>query len=187
LPVLASSGRPVDEKDETSPSSNGRTERAATFAGSTEQATDSNFSRCCTSRSEDFLRTPDIIMIAFPATPVEGRPKRVKHVFSASSRIVVFSPSRRFATASRARSRHRGSREIVSPCATLPIIDTLWLQVAPFLCLSLVKHGARWSARHHKTVLEALESRRPRAARRGIERDIEETLSYLLKRGVFAD
>jgi DNA-binding GntR family transcriptional regulator len=69
----------------------------------------------------------------------------------------------------------------------VPIIDTLWLQAAPFLCLSLVKHGARWSARHHKTVLEALESRRPRAARRGIERDIEETLTYLLRRGVFAD
>jgi DNA-binding GntR family transcriptional regulator len=69
----------------------------------------------------------------------------------------------------------------------LPVIDNLWLQAAPFLCLSLVKHGARWSAKHHETVLAAMAARRPQAARRGIERDIEETLTYLLERGVFAE
>jgi len=78
---------------------------------------------------------------------------------------------------------YNASRMQVAP----PLIDTLWLQAAPFLCLSLVEHGAIWSAAHHDAAIEAFEARDSTAARRAIERDIEETLVNLLEHGAFTE
>jgi DNA-binding GntR family transcriptional regulator len=85
------------------------------------------------------------------------------------------------------RDFHFAIYEASSMQVALPLIDTLWLQAAPFLCLSLVKHGARWSAAYHDVAMEAFDDQDPTAARRAIERDIEETLVYLLEHGAFAN
>ncbi len=85
------------------------------------------------------------------------------------------------------RDYHFAIYEAASMQVALPLIDTLWLQAGPFLCLSLVKHGARWSAVHHDAAIEAFDARDATAARRAIERDIEETLVYLLEHGAFAE
>lgn len=68
----------------------------------------------------------------------------------------------------------------------LPLIDALWLQAAPFLCLSLVKHEAHWDAKHHDAAVAALSAGKPSAVRRAVECDIKATLTHLLDRGVFA-
>jgi DNA-binding GntR family transcriptional regulator len=67
----------------------------------------------------------------------------------------------------------------------LPLIEMLWLQAGPFLALSLVTPGARWTARHHQAALVALRAGHGAAARRAIEADIEETTEQLLERTIF--
>jgi DNA-binding GntR family transcriptional regulator len=69
----------------------------------------------------------------------------------------------------------------------LPLIEMLWLQAGPFLALSLLTPGARWTARHHEAVLVALRMRDAAAARRAVEADIQETTGQLLKRAFFED
>ena len=69
----------------------------------------------------------------------------------------------------------------------LPLIEMLWLQAGPFLALSLLTPGARWTARHHQAALVALRAGHGGAARRAIEADIEETTGQLLKRAIFED
>ena len=69
----------------------------------------------------------------------------------------------------------------------LPLIEMLWLQAGPFLALSLLTPGTRWSARYHQAALIALRGGNGAAARRAIEDDIEETTEQLLKRAIFQD
>jgi DNA-binding GntR family transcriptional regulator len=69
----------------------------------------------------------------------------------------------------------------------LPLIEMLWLQAGPFLALSLLTPGARWSARYHQAALTALRTGNGAAARRAIEDDIEETTEQLLKRAIFQE
>jgi DNA-binding GntR family transcriptional regulator len=69
----------------------------------------------------------------------------------------------------------------------LPLIEMLWLQAGPFLALSLTTPGARWTARHHQSVLAALRASLGSSARRAIEADIEDTSVQLLKRAIFED
>jgi DNA-binding GntR family transcriptional regulator len=69
----------------------------------------------------------------------------------------------------------------------LPLIEMLWLQAGPFLALSLLTPGARWSARYHQAALAALRAGNGAAARRAIEDDIEETTEQLLKRAIFEE
>jgi len=69
----------------------------------------------------------------------------------------------------------------------LPLIEMLWLQVGPFLTLSLTMPGVRWTARHHQAVLTALRTSLGPAARRAIENDIEDSSVQLLKKAIFED
>jgi DNA-binding GntR family transcriptional regulator len=69
----------------------------------------------------------------------------------------------------------------------LPLIEMLWLQAGPFLALSLTTPGARWTARHHQSLLAALRASLGPSARRAIEADIEDTSVQLLKRAIFED
>ena len=69
----------------------------------------------------------------------------------------------------------------------LPLIEMLWLQAGPFLALSLLTPGARWTARFHQAALTALRGGNGQSARRAIEDDIEETTEQLLKRAIFDD
>jgi DNA-binding GntR family transcriptional regulator len=69
----------------------------------------------------------------------------------------------------------------------LPLIEMLWLQAGPFLALSLTTPGARWTARHHQSLLSALRASFGPSARRAIEADIEDTSVQLLKRAIFED
>jgi DNA-binding GntR family transcriptional regulator len=69
----------------------------------------------------------------------------------------------------------------------LPLIEMLWLQAGPFLALSLLTPGARWTARYHRAALTALRGGNGVAARRAIEDDIEETTEQLLKRAIFEE
>jgi DNA-binding GntR family transcriptional regulator len=69
----------------------------------------------------------------------------------------------------------------------LPLIEMLWLQAGPFLALSLLTPGTRWSARYHQAALTALRGGNGAAARRAIEDDIEETTEQLLKRAIFEE
>jgi DNA-binding GntR family transcriptional regulator len=69
----------------------------------------------------------------------------------------------------------------------LPLIEMLWLQAGPFLALSLLTPGARWSARYHQAALTALRGGNGAAARRAIEDDIEETTEQLLKCATFEE
>ena len=61
----------------------------------------------------------------------------------------------------------------------LPLIETLWLQVGPFMYLSLATPGVRWNASQHRAVLSALRRKDRAAARRAIENDVGETARYL--------
>lgn len=61
----------------------------------------------------------------------------------------------------------------------LPLIETLWLQVGPFMYLSLATPGVRWNASQHRAVLSALRRKDRVAARRAIEKDVGETARYL--------
>jgi DNA-binding GntR family transcriptional regulator len=69
----------------------------------------------------------------------------------------------------------------------LPLIEMLWLQAGPFLALSLLTPGARWTARHHQAALVALRAGNGQSARRAIEADIEETTGQLLKKAIFEE
>ncbi len=69
----------------------------------------------------------------------------------------------------------------------LPLIEMLWLQAGPFLALSLLTPGARWTARYHQAALTALRGGNGQSARRAIEADIEETTGQLLQRAIFED
>jgi DNA-binding GntR family transcriptional regulator len=69
----------------------------------------------------------------------------------------------------------------------LPLIEMLWLQAGPFLALSLLTPGARWTACYHEAALVALRGGNGQSARRAIEADIEETTEQLLKGAIFED
>jgi DNA-binding GntR family transcriptional regulator len=69
----------------------------------------------------------------------------------------------------------------------LPLIEMLWLQVGPFLALSLTTLGVRWTARHHNSVLAALRASLGPVARQAIEADIEDTSAQLLKKAIFEE
>lgn len=69
----------------------------------------------------------------------------------------------------------------------LPLIESLWLQVGPFMHVSMAMPEARWKAAHHQGAINGLRRSDAAEVRRAIERDIAESADELLARGVFAD
>ena len=67
------------------------------------------------------------------------------------------------------------------------LIESLWLQVGPFLVFSMRTPAVRWTTEHHLVVIEALTSRNAAAAARAIAADIDESAQHLLGTGVFLD
>ena len=67
----------------------------------------------------------------------------------------------------------------------LPLIEPLWLQAGPIMYFSLISPDMPWDASAHSDVLEALADKDAAAVRRAIERDIRNTVSYLLKSSIF--
>jgi len=67
------------------------------------------------------------------------------------------------------------------------VIESLWLQVGPFLVFSMELPAARWTTEHHVQVMAALKARKVEAAVAAIGADIEETATRLLEVGVFGD
>jgi DNA-binding GntR family transcriptional regulator len=70
-----------------------------------------------------------------------------------------------------------------SNAAILPsLIEALWLRAGPFMYFSLTDPETSWDAAGHTEILEALVERNPTATRRAVERDINDTAKYLLKK-----
>jgi len=73
----------------------------------------------------------------------------------------------------------------------LPIIEGLWLRIGPVLNLDMRSSTARLviggAERCHAELLAAIESRRPRAARAALTRDIGRAAAYIESRGVLPD
>lgn len=73
----------------------------------------------------------------------------------------------------------------------LPIIEGLWLRIGPVLNLDLRSSAARLvmggAERCHAELLTAIESRRPRAARAALTRDIARAAAYIESRDVLPD
>ena len=67
------------------------------------------------------------------------------------------------------------------------LIESLWLQVGPFLVFSMRTPAVRWTTEHHLAVIEALSARNAADAARAIAADIDETARHLLGTGVFLD
>ena len=67
------------------------------------------------------------------------------------------------------------------------LIESLWLQVGPFLVFSMRTPAVRWTTEHHLAVIEALSARKAADAARAIAADIDETARHLLGTGVFID
>ena len=65
------------------------------------------------------------------------------------------------------------------------LIETLWLQVGPFLVFSMTSPPARWTTEHHLAVISALRARNASAAAKAIAADIKETARHLLQTGIF--
>lgn len=71
--------------------------------------------------------------------------------------------------------------------AFLHAIDNLWLQVGPFLHLSMTSPDMPWTTRHHGQILRALAEADADGAAEGVRADIVETASHLLEQLSFAD
>ncbi len=69
----------------------------------------------------------------------------------------------------------------------MPIIESLWLQVGPFLRLSLVSTSKHWNAARHREAIIGLKKRDGKLVRAAIEADIRTTADHLLKTASFAD
>jgi DNA-binding GntR family transcriptional regulator len=69
----------------------------------------------------------------------------------------------------------------------LHLIESLWLQVGPFLVFSMNTPSARWTTEHHLAAIEALEAGNPAAAAKAIATDIKESAQLLLRIGIFVD
>lgn len=67
------------------------------------------------------------------------------------------------------------------------LIESLWLQVGPFLVFSMKEPAVRWTTVHHLEVIAALKARNAGAAAKAIAADINETARHLLKTGAFLD
>ena len=67
----------------------------------------------------------------------------------------------------------------------LPLIEALWLQVGPFMHLSMLLPETPWDASAHDDVLDALEQGRAADVRRAVEGDVRGTASRLLQTGRF--
>lgn len=67
------------------------------------------------------------------------------------------------------------------------MIETLWLQVGPFLVFSMTTPAARWTTEHHLAVIDALKTRNTTAAAKAIAADINASSRHLLETGIFPD
>lgn len=63
----------------------------------------------------------------------------------------------------------------------MPLIEALWLQCGPTLCLTLLAPNIPWDASAHKEILQALRDRNPASAERAMAQDIRVTTQSLLK------
>lgn len=68
----------------------------------------------------------------------------------------------------------------------LPLIESLWLQVGPFMHVSMTMPQTRWKAAHHKGAINGLRRKDAGIVRKAIERDITDSAAELLERGPFA-
>jgi DNA-binding GntR family transcriptional regulator len=68
----------------------------------------------------------------------------------------------------------------------MPMIETLWLRAGPFIHLAQRSPGVLFDGRHHVVLMQALEDRNPRAARRAIEHDIAMAGQNLRKASILA-
>ncbi len=64
----------------------------------------------------------------------------------------------------------------------LPMIESLWLQVGPVMNISVTASPLQWDAAHHAGILDAMNIRDGKTARREMERDIAATIGYLLEK-----
>jgi DNA-binding GntR family transcriptional regulator len=71
--------------------------------------------------------------------------------------------------------------------AFLHAIDNLWLQVGPFLHLSMTSPDMPWTTRHHGQILQALAKNDADGAAEGVSADIVETARHLLEHLSFAE
>jgi DNA-binding GntR family transcriptional regulator len=67
------------------------------------------------------------------------------------------------------------------------LIEGIWLQVGPFLVLSMERPEAAWTTEHHQTLIRALRERNATAAVKALTADIKGSADQLLKVGVFTD
>lgn len=67
----------------------------------------------------------------------------------------------------------------------MPMIEGLWMQVGPFLYLSLSKQKANWTGTHHAALLQALSERNCEAVVEAIHSDIGDTADLLTQIAVF--
>lgn len=61
----------------------------------------------------------------------------------------------------------------------IPLIESLWLQIGPFLHLAMNHFGVDYAADHHKETLRALEERNGPALRHAIEGDIRDGMGSI--------
>jgi DNA-binding GntR family transcriptional regulator len=66
--------------------------------------------------------------------------------------------------------------------AFLHAIDNLWLQVGPFLYLSMTSPDMPWTTRHHGRILQSVAVGDADGAAQGVLDDIDETAVHLLER-----
>jgi DNA-binding GntR family transcriptional regulator len=62
------------------------------------------------------------------------------------------------------------------------LIESLWLRAGPFMYFSLTAPTTPWDATGHQTVIDCLRKGNARATRTAIERDIDGSATYLLKK-----
>ncbi len=67
-----------------------------------------------------------------------------------------------------------------------PLIEALWLQVGPFMHVSMTAPESRWNASQHHAALAGLQRADAASVRHAIETDIADSAAALLARGVFA-
>lgn len=85
----------------------------------------------------------------------------------------------------RNRDFHFALYELARTEVTMPIIEALWVQVGPFLYVSLSQQSWTWTGTEHDAALAALRARDPEGTAGAIERDIRRTADLLMSNAVF--
>ena len=67
----------------------------------------------------------------------------------------------------------------------LPMIESLWLQCGPFTYYSLLSPKDLWDAKHHDSIIDALELADPDKAAKAVRNDIINTAKFLKDNGEY--